>query len=166
MTRCKLNKKGYPLSVHRSPIVSEERFRRVAPKFLVPELGALFLVSKSGKVRVEERERDRGESSRLLVSAANVSTLLFLDGLIGERILVLGRLTEDRSSSVQRLLHSRSRSVSYRDDSPSRHPEVLLLRIWAWVSAKDGSMIWDESRRTVLERPAGSPLLSVQRPFR
>ncbi|RAO96222.1 hypothetical protein M388_14870 [Mesotoga sp. Brook.08.YT.4.2.5.4.] len=33
----------------------------------------MFLVSKSGKVRVEERERDRGESSRLLVSAANVS---------------------------------------------------------------------------------------------
>ncbi|PNQ05722.1 hypothetical protein V512_005620 [Mesotoga sp. Brook.08.105.5.1] len=44
-----------------------------APKFLVPELGALFLVRKSGKVRDEERERDRGESSRLLVSAANVS---------------------------------------------------------------------------------------------
>ena len=82
MTRCKLNKKGYPLSVHRSPIVSEDRFRRVAPKFLVPELGALFLVSKSGKVRVEERERDRGESSRLLVSAANVSTLLFLDRMV------------------------------------------------------------------------------------
>ncbi|RAM60320.1 hypothetical protein DS67_02995 [Mesotoga sp. SC_4PWA21] len=60
------------------------------------------MVSKSGKVRVEERERDRGESSRLLVSAANVSTVLFLDGLISERILVLGRLTEDRSSSVQR----------------------------------------------------------------
>jgi len=102
VTRCKLNKKGYPLSVHRSPIVSEDRFRRVAPKFLVSELGTLFLVSKSGKVRVEERERDRGESSRLLVSAANVSTVLFLDGLIGERILVLGRLKEDRSSSVQR----------------------------------------------------------------
>jgi len=29
--------------------------------------------------------------------------------------------------------------------------EVLLFRIWAWVSAKDGSMIWDESRRTVLQ---------------
>ncbi|PVD16418.1 hypothetical protein V512_005665 [Mesotoga sp. Brook.08.105.5.1] len=98
------------------------------------------MVSKSGKVRAEEKERDRGESSRLLVSEANVSTLLFLDGIIGERILVLGRLTEDRSSSVQRLLHSRSRSVSYRDDSPSRHPEVLLFRIWAWVSAKDGSI--------------------------
>ncbi|PVD16385.1 hypothetical protein V512_005490 [Mesotoga sp. Brook.08.105.5.1] len=38
----------------------------------------MFLVSKSGKVRVEERERDRGESSRLLVSAANLSTMLFL----------------------------------------------------------------------------------------
>ena len=73
MSGCKSNKKGYPLSVHRSPIVSEDRFRRVAPKFLVPELGALFLVRKSGKVRDEERERDRGESSRLLVSAANVS---------------------------------------------------------------------------------------------
>jgi len=60
------------------------------------------LASKSGKVRVEERERDRGLSSRLLVSEANVSTVLFLDGLIGERILVLGRLTGDRSSSVQR----------------------------------------------------------------
>ena len=79
--------------VRRSPIVSEDRFRRVAPKFLVPELVALFLVSKSGKVRVEERERDRGESSRLLVSAANVSTVLFLDGIIAERILDLGRST-------------------------------------------------------------------------
>ncbi len=53
--------------------------------------------------------------------------------------------------NAQRFLHSRPRSVSYRDDSPSRHPEVLLFRIWAWVSAKDGSMIWDESRRTVLQ---------------
>ncbi|RAM60317.1 hypothetical protein DS67_02980 [Mesotoga sp. SC_4PWA21] len=58
VTRCKLNKKGYPLSVHRSPIVSEDRFRRVAPKFLVSELGTLFLVSKSGKVRVEEKETE------------------------------------------------------------------------------------------------------------
>jgi len=41
-------------------------------------------------------------------------------------------------NSAQRFLHSRSRSVSYRDDSPSRHPEVLLFRIWAWVSAKTG----------------------------
>ena len=82
----KSRENGCPLSVHRSPIVSEDPFRRVAPKFLVPELGALFLVSKSGKVRVEERERDRGESSRLLVSATNVSTVLFLDGLISERV--------------------------------------------------------------------------------
>jgi hypothetical protein len=42
-------------------------------------------------------------ASRLFVSAANVSTGFCLDGLIGERILVLGRLTEDRSSSVQLL---------------------------------------------------------------
>jgi hypothetical protein len=71
---------GYPLSVHRSPIVSEDRFRRVAPKFVVPKLGALFLVRKSAKVRDEERVRETGErGSRLLVSAANVSTMLFLD---------------------------------------------------------------------------------------
>jgi len=31
------------------------------------------------------------------------------------------------------------------------HPEALLFRIWAWVSAKDGSMIWDGQRRTVLQ---------------
>jgi len=31
-----------------------------------------------------------------------------------------------------------------RDNSPSRHSEMLLFRIWAWVSAKDGSMIRDE----------------------
>ncbi len=73
-----MNKKRLSVTVRRSPIVSEDRFRRVAPKFLGPELGALFLVSKTGKVRVEERERDRGETSRLLVSAANLSTMLFL----------------------------------------------------------------------------------------
>ncbi|PVD16978.1 hypothetical protein V512_008615 [Mesotoga sp. Brook.08.105.5.1] len=39
----------------------------------------MFLFHKSGKVRDKERERDRGESSRLLVSEANGSTLLFLD---------------------------------------------------------------------------------------
>ncbi|HNU23845.1 MAG TPA: hypothetical protein PKN37_06220, partial [Mesotoga sp.] len=33
----------------RSPIVSEDRFRRVAPKFFVPELGALFLVQKKSE---------------------------------------------------------------------------------------------------------------------
>ena len=32
------------------------------------------------------------------MSAANVSTVLFLDGIIAERILALGRLTEDVSS--------------------------------------------------------------------
>ncbi|WP_214078970.1 hypothetical protein [Mesotoga sp.] len=32
------------------------------------------------------RGRETGESSRLLVSAANVSTVLFLDGLISERV--------------------------------------------------------------------------------
>jgi len=37
---------------------AKERCRRVAPKFLVPKLGALFLVSKSGKVRVEEKETE------------------------------------------------------------------------------------------------------------
>ncbi|PNE22317.1 hypothetical protein V511_08670 [Mesotoga sp. Brook.08.YT.4.2.5.1] len=37
------------------------------------------------------------------------------------------------------------------------HPEALLFRIWAWVSAKDGSMIWDEGLRTTLH--------SVQRLF-
>ena len=80
--RCKLTKKR--LSVIGSPFSDSigRSVPRVAPKFLVPELGALFLVSKSGKVRVEERERDRGESSRLLVSAANVSTLLFLDRMV------------------------------------------------------------------------------------
>ena len=51
-------------------------------------------------MRREDEKQER--SSRLFVSAANVSTVLFLDGLIGERILVLGRLKEDRSSSVQR----------------------------------------------------------------
>ena len=59
-----------------------------------------------------------------------------------QRVLVLKRTAA---------LRARSRASSSRDDSPSRHPEVLLFRIWAWVSAKDGSMIWDESRRTVLQ---------------
>ena len=82
MTSCELNKKR--LLVIGSPFSDsiKRSFRRVAPKFLVQELRALFLVSKSGKVRVEERERDRGESSRLLVSAANVSTVLFLDRMV------------------------------------------------------------------------------------
>ena len=37
------------------------------------------------------------------------------------------------------------------------HPEALLFMIWAWVSAKDGSIIWDEGLRTTLR--------SVQRLF-
>ena len=60
------------------------------------------VLGRASRERDEERGRETGESSRLLVSA-NVSTGFCLDGLIGERILVLGRLTEDRSSSVQLL---------------------------------------------------------------
>ena len=59
------------------------------------------------KRREEEREKERArgrEKRYILVRSPSVpifvSTVLFLDGLIGERILVLGRLTEDRSSSV------------------------------------------------------------------
>jgi len=39
---------------------------------------------------------------------------------------------------------------------------MLLVRIWAWVSAKDGSMIWDEGPRTALHS-VQRILASVQR---
>jgi len=42
------------------------------------------LVRKSGKVRDEERERVRGESSRLLVSEANVLNAIFVVCLYSE----------------------------------------------------------------------------------
>jgi len=52
------------------------------------------LVSKSGKVRVEERERDRGQSSRLLVSAATVSISslsMLLIGLARQKLVCPNR---------------------------------------------------------------------------
>ena len=134
-----------------------------------------------------KRKRQRGEFSSSRERSERLDIALSRsNGLSGERVHDLERSTAnhvlERSAgspflSVQRLLHSRSRAGPSRDDSPSRHPEVLLFRIWAWVSARDGSMIWDESRRTVLhsdqrfftsgsyQRSAGSPLLSVQRNF-
>jgi len=48
---------------------------------------------RASRGRDEERGRETGESSRLLVSAANVSTVLFLDGLISERVHDLERST-------------------------------------------------------------------------
>jgi len=63
---------------------------------------------KSGKRREEERERERKRQKAEFSSSREQSerldnALSRSNGLSGERVLVLGRLTEDCSSSDQRV---------------------------------------------------------------
>ncbi len=61
--------------------------------------GGCLFQRRASRARDEERERDRRESSRLLVSQANVSTVLFLDASYWSRKAETGLCQQTGSKS-------------------------------------------------------------------
>jgi len=75
------------------PLISEPRGR--GPR----SGGGCLFQRRPSRARDEERERDRRESSRLLVSQANVSTVLFLDASYWSRKAETGLCQQTGSKS-------------------------------------------------------------------
>ncbi|WP_367362743.1 hypothetical protein [Mesotoga sp.] len=75
----------------------------------------------------------------------------YLENIASRHAELVSKYCSQGFSNLQpRYFKTRSRADPSRDDSPSRHPEVLLFRIWAWVSAKDGLPITNNGQLFLL----------------
>ena len=109
---CRQQQDRLTLTISRGRIINEDAFRAsfsfvIAIEPLISEPrrrgprsgGGCLFQRRASRERDEERERDRRESSRLHVSQANVSTVLFLDASYWSRKAETGLCQQTGSKS-------------------------------------------------------------------